>query len=115
MIGKEIKKIRQNKGYSISKLAKMADVSKSYLSQIEKGKQTNPSLQLLKKISISLETSLESLLEDNKQNTNVDLELDEEWIALLTDAINEGMEKEDFQDCLSFIQYKRWLKKQNKK
>ncbi|MCM2535895.1 helix-turn-helix domain-containing protein [Neobacillus pocheonensis] len=115
MIGKEIKQIRQKKGYSLSKLAKMADVSKSYLSQIERELQTNPSLLFLKKVSIPLETSLESLLEETKLNKSVDMELEKEWKVLITQAIKAGLKKEDFQEYLNFIQYQNWLKGQNKK
>lgn len=37
MIGKKIRKLRQKKGLSITELGKLADVSKSYLSQLERG------------------------------------------------------------------------------
>lgn len=114
MIGETIKQIRQRKGYSISKLAKTADVSKSYLSEIERGIQTNPSLQFLKKISISLDTSLEGLLEYTEPaSTNGGL--DEEWIRLLTQAIKDGLNKEDFQTCRNCMKYKNCLRKHKSK
>ncbi|PLT29695.1 helix-turn-helix domain-containing protein [Peribacillus deserti] len=111
MIGKEIKRIRQKKGYSISKLAKMADVSKSYLSQIERGLQTNPSLQFLMKISKPLDTNFENLFVENKHITGIGDDLDEEWKLLITQAINAGMSKDDFIKYLNFIEYQNWLDK----
>lgn len=110
MIGETIKQIRQRKGYSISKLAKMADVSKSYLSEMERGIQTNPSVEFLKKISLSLDTSLESLL-DNSKPASINGELDEEWIRLLTQAIKDGLNKEGFLTCRKCMKYKNCLGK----
>jgi len=42
MIGERIKRLREKKGYSITELARLADISKSYLSQLERGMQCNP-------------------------------------------------------------------------
>ena len=44
MIGERIKQLRLEKGYSITELAEVSGVSKSYLSYIERNLQTNPSL-----------------------------------------------------------------------
>src|SRR5690348_14611225 len=62
MVGQKIKRLRQQKGYSITELGRLADVSKSYLSQLERGLQTNPSLQFLVKVAEPLDTSVQYLL-----------------------------------------------------
>lgn len=49
MIGRTIRLYRKRKGYSINQLAVESGVSKSYLSKIERGVHTNPSVQFLKK------------------------------------------------------------------
>lgn len=49
MIGRIIRLYRKRKGYSINQLAVESGVSKSYLSKIERGVHTNPSVQFLKK------------------------------------------------------------------
>ncbi|WP_307197005.1 helix-turn-helix domain-containing protein [Neobacillus niacini] len=50
----------------MTELGRLADVSKSYLSQLERGLQTNPSLQFLVKVSKTLETSIDFLLQDKE-------------------------------------------------
>jgi XRE family transcriptional regulator, master regulator for biofilm formation len=105
MLGETIRRLREEKGYTMTELAKYADVSKSYLSQIERCHQNNPSLQFLNKVAGSLDTSIDYLLgvESNK-NT----ELDEEWRDLIKRAIKEGMQKEDFMEYRNFIKYENW-------
>jgi XRE family transcriptional regulator of biofilm formation len=93
MIGKRIKELRQSKGYSITELAKKAAISKSYLSQIERGLQTNPSLQFLNKLSVPLGTTIGYLLEEIKSKKHVEIELDEEWKQLIRQAIDHGSKK----------------------
>jgi XRE family transcriptional regulator of biofilm formation len=113
MIGERIKLLRQEKGYSISKMAKLATISKTYLSQMERGLQSNPSLQLLNKISATLETNLESLLADAKPKKYEDIELDEEWMKLIRQAIDDGLKTEDFQEYRKYIRFQTWMKEQN--
>lgn len=111
MIGKRIRKLRKSKGYSLSELAEKAGVSKSYLSYLERDLQTNPSLQFLQKISVSLGTSIEYLLEGrsidriSEQNRPV---VDEEWKKLIQKAIKEGMTKEDFVNYRNYLQFQKW-------
>jgi XRE family transcriptional regulator of biofilm formation len=112
MIGERITMLRQEKGYSISNLAKQANVSKSYLSQIERGLQTNPSLQFLYKISIPLDISVKYLL-DIKPVDTPNFELDEEWKSLIRHAMDEGLKIEDFQEYINYIKFQTW-KKDNK-
>jgi len=114
MIEKKLKELRERKGYSITELAKLAKVSKSYLSQIERGLQKNPSLNFLYKIAIPLETSIESLLNEEKHSNFVILDLDEEWKILITRAIKEGLRKDDFKDYLTFLKFQAWLNEQKR-
>lgn len=109
MIGERIKQLRKMKGYSISELADLAGVSKSYLSYIERDLQNNPSLQVLAKIAAPLETSIEYLLGDDLSvKVAMDQGLDEEWRRLLQQAIDEGLSKGDFRHLTEFLQYKKW-------
>ena len=43
MIGKNIAEIRKKRGYTLSELAELANISKSYLSNIERNINKNPS------------------------------------------------------------------------
>lgn len=114
MIGQKIKRLRQQKGYSITELGRLADVSKSYLSQLERGLQTNPSLQFLVKVAGPLETNVQYLLGDSKPKKNEESELDEEWKVLIRQAIEDGLKKEDFHEYRNYIRYQSWMKEQNK-
>ncbi|RKD23158.1 transcriptional regulator [Ammoniphilus oxalaticus] len=105
MIGQRIKRLREERGYSITELASLAEVSKSYLSYIERNLQNNPSLQFLTKVAVPLETTLEFLLEDTAKEED---KLDEEWKQLIQNGIEEGMSKEDFQAFKDFIRFKKW-------
>ena len=112
MIGERIKKIRLRKHYSITRLAEEAQISKSYLSQIEKGANTNPSLQMLYKIAASLGTTIDYLIDEktdgatNKESTPY---ITEDWLSLLNQAIRQGMTKEDFLEFHNYLQFKKGL------
>ncbi|MFD2613962.1 helix-turn-helix domain-containing protein [Paenibacillus gansuensis] len=112
MIGARIKKLRQMKGYSISELADLAGVSKSYISYIERELQKNPSLQMLTKIAVPLDTQLEDLLGigSSSKTANEHL-LDEEWKDMIIKAIEEGMSKGDFRHLKDYLRYKKWVEK----
>jgi XRE family transcriptional regulator, master regulator for biofilm formation len=107
MIGKRIRGLREKNGLSITELAKQADISKSYLSHIERSLQKNPSLQFLNKIANSLDTSIDNLLGVNSENST-ELELDDEWKDLVLIAIKDGIRKEDFQEFQNYIRYENW-------
>ena len=112
MIGERIKRLRKEKGYSISELAKLAAVSKSYLSQIERGLQTNPSLHFLRKIAKTLHTNIDYLLEKEDSYQKSEFDIDEEWKDLVQIAIRDGLSKEDFQSYCQYIRFENW-KRQN--
>lgn len=103
MVGDKIKNLREEKGYTINELSQYSTVSKSYISSIERGIQKNPSIEILKKIALTLDTSLESILSPDKNKA----QLGEEWIEPLNKAISQGLTKEEFIDFLSFVQFKR--------
>lgn len=111
MIGQRIKKLREKKGYSISELANLADVSKSYLSYIERNVQNNPSLQFLTKVAEPLDTTIEYLL----GNREYDAKLDMEWRMLIQNGIEEGMSKEDFLHFKDFVRFQRWKRSRDER
>ncbi|MCA1319643.1 helix-turn-helix domain-containing protein [Bacillus tianshenii] len=117
MLGERLRKLRMSKGYSLSELSELAGVSKSYLSYLERNLQTNPSLLFLNKISATLETDIEYLL-NGVSVREMELEqkhvLDDEWKRLVQRAIAEGMSKEDFIHFKEYMEFQKWqgLKKQ---
>lgn len=61
MIVFRIKEIRISKGITAYSLSKNADISRSFLSELENNKKTNVSLQLLSKIANILDVNVKDL------------------------------------------------------
>lgn len=61
-IGERIKKYREKKKISKSELARMINVSPSYITMLENGSKTNPSEDVIFKISIALGVDYQELL-----------------------------------------------------
>ncbi|MFH6955772.1 helix-turn-helix domain-containing protein [Flavobacterium aquidurense] len=58
--GHTIKLLREQKGYSIEYLANIANIDRTYISDIEKGKR-NVSLLIIEKLSKALEVNIQEL------------------------------------------------------
>jgi len=103
LIGKRIQELRLHKGWSISELADRACIAKSYLSTIERDIQSNPSINVLEKLSYVLEVSIHDLLKTQQPEP---VSLDSDWLRLVEDAINSGISKERFKD---FLEFNKWM------
>lgn len=57
-----LRKLREEKGLSQEKLARLSDVANNTIIKIESGKNQNPTLDTLKKISKALEVSVDDLI-----------------------------------------------------
>jgi XRE family transcriptional regulator, master regulator for biofilm formation len=106
MIGLRIRSLREKKGYSISELAMRAGISKSYLSQIERNLQVNPSLHLLSKLARTLDATLDDLIGVEHEDICNNEQLDRDWEVLIKGAIEKGMSKEDFKELSDYIRFK---------
>jgi XRE family transcriptional regulator, master regulator for biofilm formation len=106
MIGLRIRNLREKKGYSISELALKAGISKSYLSQIERNLQVNPSLHLLYKLASTLNVSLDDLIGVEQEEGRNNEQLDQDWTVLVKGAIEKGMSKEEFKELSDYIRFK---------
>ncbi|MDH4421312.1 MULTISPECIES: helix-turn-helix domain-containing protein [Bacillus] len=104
MIGERIKRLRLQKGISLTELAEKAGVAKSYISSIERNLQKNPSIQFLEKIAAVLQIPIDTLLHDE---TTKETNLDSEWTQLVKDAMNSGVSKEQFREFLEFTKWKQ--------
>ncbi|WP_078428928.1 helix-turn-helix domain-containing protein [Alkalihalobacterium alkalinitrilicum] len=62
MNGGNIRELRKKKGMSLDRLSELSGISKSYLSYIERGLQTNPSISVLEKLAQSLGVELVYLI-----------------------------------------------------
>ena len=61
-ITKTLRKLREAKGLSQEKLARLADVANNTFIKIEAGKNQNPTLDTLNKISKALDVSVDDLI-----------------------------------------------------
>lgn len=111
MIGKNIAELRKRRGFTLSQLAERANMSKSYLSNIERDLNRNPSLEVMKKIGAVLNVDLLTLLNTNN-NEEPTYFLDREWIELINELQDSGMTKEQIPQYKTLIEFIKW---QNKK
>ena len=61
-IGKNIKRLRQEKELSQDKLSKLADLSLNTVVKIELDESPNPTIETIQRIAKALEVSVENLL-----------------------------------------------------
>ena len=61
-ITKNLRKLRESKGLSQEKLARLSDVANNTIIKIEAGKNQNPTLETLKKVAKVLEVSIDELI-----------------------------------------------------
>ncbi|CRK81679.1 helix-turn-helix domain-containing protein [Neobacillus massiliamazoniensis] len=105
MIGKTIYQIRRKRGYTLSELAERTRISKSYLSNIERNININPSIEVIKKIAKVLEVDLKTLIGtiDGTQN-----DLDSDWIDFVNELKESGIEKELLHEYKPLIEFIKW-------
>ena len=61
-LSNNLKKLREKKGLSQDRLAKLADVANNTIIKIEQGENVNPTLETLKKVAKALEVSVDELI-----------------------------------------------------
>lgn len=115
MLGKRVRKLRIERGLSLSELAEAAGVAKSYLSTIERNIHSNPSVHVLDKIAAALDVSLKLLVQpdtpESESEPAPDLSEVQEWYALFQDALNCGISPKELK---SMIDFRKWQVGQSK-
>jgi len=61
-IGKNLKKLRQEKGISQDRLSKLADLSLNTVVTVESGANPNPTIETLTRIAKALDVGVDDLL-----------------------------------------------------
>lgn len=107
MIGKNIYEIRMKKGFTLSELAGRAGISKSYLSNIERNINQNPSIQVIKKIANVLNVDLQFLLKTEITNESQQLP-DREWIDLANELKSSGIGKDQINEFRQILEFIKW-------
>lgn len=98
-LGQSIKVLREEKGISLSELARRADISKAYLYQLEEGTSKKPSATILFRISRELGITIAELL---GEDSSVKLEKSGKppLPSSLKEAIKEYPELDEVKDDL---------------
>ncbi|MCP3029515.1 DNA-binding anti-repressor SinI [Halobacillus sp. A5] len=109
MIGDRIHKIRRHRGLSMAELGERAGFAKSYVSSIERQKQTNPSIHFIEQVAKVLDVSVNYLI--SGETSADDQPLDEGWVQLVREAMESGLSKQQFRE---YLEFNIW-KDQNKK
>ena len=65
-IGKNLKRLRIEREYSLEKVSKLADLSLNTVVKIESRINTNPTIETLQKLAMALEVDLFDLITDKK-------------------------------------------------
>ena len=107
MIGKNIQEIRKRKGMTLTQLAANAGISKSYLSNIERGVNQNPSIEVLKRLALVLNVDLKTLLKIDEERDRAE-NLNDELIDLIGELKTSVIEKEDMEEYRALIEYIKW-------
>lgn len=111
MIGKNIQRIRKRKGLTLSDCAERANISKSYLSNIERDLNKNPSIQIIEKIAGVLDVDLHTLLGTELYEKNQ--LLDSEWLDFISELRKLGVEKNQLKEFKSLIEFVKWQNNHN--
>jgi len=61
-LSKNLRKLREQKGLSQDRLAKLADIANNTIIKIEQGENQNPTLDTLKKLAKALDVSVDELI-----------------------------------------------------
>lgn len=104
MIGKNIYEIRMKKGLTLSALAERANISKSYLSNIERNLNQNPSIEVIRKIGHVLDVDIKVLLK-TVESIEDQQPPDKEWLDLVNELKQSGIEKNEYKTLIEFIKW----------
>lgn len=63
-IGKNIKRLRQEKGLSQDRLSKLANLSLNTVVTVENGSNENPTIDTLSKIATALQVGVDNLIQE---------------------------------------------------
>ncbi|MGG0177998.1 helix-turn-helix domain-containing protein [Gottfriedia acidiceleris] len=109
MIGRNIQEIRVKKGLTLSELAEKANISKSYLSNIERELNDNPSIQVVEKISKVLGVDFRTLLGTNTENNK----LESDYLDLIKELVEIGIGREELREYKKVFEFVKWKNSKN--
>lgn len=105
MIGDRIRTIRVQRRMTLSNLAEKANVTKSYLSNIERNISTNPTIEFVEKVALALNMKPESLLgweQDEISSSENSFSYVKKYLLTMNDE-----QLVELKDYIDFILWKR--------
>ena len=115
MNGELIRNTRLEKRLSLSELAQHANVSKTYLSSLERNIQKNPSLDIVNKIADVLEINPMLLINNLKVNENESIEKTTNHHPIESffhiKKYIEELETEQLENLRDFIEFTLWKRR----
>jgi len=112
MIGENIQRLRHKQGLTLSELAERANISKSYLSNIERNLNQNPSIQIIEKIAYVLNVDFRMLIGIKSVDDQIP---ENEWLEFVNELKESGVGIEQLKEYKSVIEFAKWQNKQMKK
>jgi XRE family transcriptional regulator of biofilm formation len=112
MIGETIYQIRKKRGYTLSELAERTHISKSYLSNIERNINNNPSIDVIKKLALVLDVDLITLL--GVDSISPIHKLDSEWVDFVNDLKESGIKIEEIREYKKLLEFIKWQSQHKK-
>jgi len=109
MIGENIQRIRYMQDLTLSELAEQAQISKSYLSNIENNINQNPSIQIIEKIANVLAVDFQELIGMKDEAGTIP---ENEWLEFVKELKESGVKMEELQEYKSIIEFVKWQNKQ---
>lgn len=82
MFGANIKKIRESKKIGVNELSRLSGVNASYISALERDEKKNPSVNILEKLALALEVSIDDIMKSESFTYNELSELDKNVTVL---------------------------------
>ncbi|MGM8364850.1 helix-turn-helix domain-containing protein [Virgibacillus sp. W0181] len=109
MIGENIKRIRVERRLSLSELADRAQISKSYLSNIERNVNQNPSIQIMEKIAAVLSVDFQVLMGNEIKKDAIP---EEAWVQFVNELKESGIEADQLSEYKTVIEFAKWKQDQ---
>lgn len=107
MIGSKIYKMRKKRDLTLSELAEKAHISKSYLSNLERNINKNPSIQIVKQIANALAVDFRVLVGINATTPEI---IDDEWNRFINNLRDSGVKKTQIEEYKLVLEFAKWKK-----
>lgn len=109
MIGENIASLRKKKGLTLSELAERSNISKSYLSNIERSINKNPSIHVVEKIAQVLDVDVKNIIKGKAVEKPA---IEKEWMDLIKELKRSGIRIEELSEYMPLLEFIKWRKNQ---